>query len=76
MLTEKILFIQTAFLGDAILSLPAIQKLKELNSSMNIDVLCIPETKVIFESSICVNEVIVVDKKLSLIHISEPTRPY
>lgn len=63
MFAEKILFIQTAFLGDAILSLPAIQKLKELNSSMNIDVLCIPETKVIFESSMCVNEAIVVDKK-------------
>ncbi len=61
--TEKILFIQTAFIGDAILTLPAIQKLKENFSSSKIDVICIPESKEIFESSPFIDEVFVLDKK-------------
>ena len=63
MITERILFIQTAFLGDAILCLPAIQKLKVFNSLSQIDVLCIPETEEVFKSSPFVDEVIVIDKK-------------
>jgi heptosyltransferase-2 len=60
---ERILFIQTAFLGDAILALPAIQKLKELNPDLLIDVLCIPETEEIFSASASVNKAIIIDKK-------------
>jgi len=60
---EKILVIQTAFLGDAVLTLPMIRKLKELNSNASIDVLCIPATKEIFQLSSDINEIIVIDKK-------------
>lgn len=61
--TEKILFIQTAFIGDAILALPAIRKLKEINPVCRIDVLCIPASKEIFNASPLVDDVIVIDKK-------------
>ena len=61
--SERILFIQTAFLGDAILALPSIQKLKEFNPDFAIDVLCIPETKEIFSASPSVDKAIVIDKK-------------
>jgi heptosyltransferase-2 len=61
--SERILFIQTAFLGDAILAVPAIQKLKELNPDFVIDVLCIPETQEIFSASPSVNNTFVIDKK-------------
>jgi heptosyltransferase-2 len=60
---EKILFIQTAFIGDAILSLPAIQKLRKIFPDSVINVLCIPESKEIFEASKFIDEVIVLDKK-------------
>lgn len=60
---DKILVIQTAFPGDAILTLPMIQKLKEKYSESLIDVLCIPSTKEIFLSSPAVDNVIVYDKK-------------
>ncbi|MDT3696310.1 MAG: glycosyltransferase family 9 protein [Ignavibacterium sp.] len=60
---QKILFIQTAFPGDAILTLPALQILKQSNPDCLIDVLCIPNTKEIFESSESVDNVIVLDKK-------------
>ena len=60
---EKILFIQTAFIGDAILTLPALQKLKEIFPSTSIDVLCIPDSKEIFECSFVVSDVKVLDKK-------------
>jgi len=60
---EKILVIQTAFLGDAILTLPMIEKLKEKFPSVVIDVLCIPSTQEIFEASPFVSGVLVIDKK-------------
>lgn len=60
---EKILFIQTAFLGDAILTLPALQKLKEKFPDSLIDVLCIPETSEVFKASDCVDNVIILDKR-------------
>jgi heptosyltransferase-2 len=59
---EKFLVIQTAFIGDAILTLPMIQKLKELNPASSIDVIAIPETAVIFSHSPAVNNVHVLDK--------------
>ena len=63
MISDKILFIQTAFPGDAILALPAIQKLKETNPDSSIDVLCIPETQEIFNASPSISATIVIDKR-------------
>ena len=60
---EKILIIQTAFPGDAILTLPFIQKLKESNSLSTIDVICIPATAEIFSASPFVNKVIILNKR-------------
>ncbi len=60
---ERILVIQTAFIGDAILTLPMIQKLKKDNTSSKIDVVCIPSTLEIFSSSPNVENAIVLDKK-------------
>ena len=60
---ERILVIQTAFLGDAILTLPLIQKLKELNPEIDIDVLTIPSTKDVFENSPSVSSVLSYDKR-------------
>ena len=60
---KKILVIQTAFPGDAILTLPFIQELKKQNPHFNIEVLCIPLTAQIFEASPYVDNVIQLDKK-------------
>ncbi len=59
---EKILVIQTAFIGDAILTLPMIQVLKRMHPSSKIDVLSIPATSELFTASPYVNNVIVIDK--------------
>lgn len=60
---KKILVIQTAFPGDAILTLPFIQELKKKNPDYLIDVLCIPSTSEIFAASPYVNTPISLDKK-------------
>lgn len=57
------LVIQTAFPGDAILTLPMIEKLKEKYPDEAIDVLCIPSTAEIFSASPFVNNILVMDKK-------------
>jgi heptosyltransferase-2 len=59
----KILIIQTAFIGDAILTLPMIQKLKVLFPESEIDVLAIPLTAEIFTASPHINRVLIIDKK-------------
>lgn len=59
----KILVIQTAFIGDAVLTLPFLQLLKQQNSDCLIDVITIGKTKSIFEASPAVNEVFIFDKK-------------
>lgn len=60
---EKILVIQTAFLGDAVLTLPMIQKLKEQKPLSRISVLCIPSNFEVFANSKDVDEVITYDKR-------------
>lgn len=60
---KKVLVIQTAFPGDAVLTLPLIQYLKKENYAGEIDVLCIPVTEEIFKASPSVSNVIVIDKK-------------
>ncbi len=62
-LKEKILVIQTAFLGDAVLTLPLIQKLSEIFPQSLIDVIAIPATEEIFSASPYVSSVFVLDKK-------------
>lgn len=60
---KRILVIQTAFPGDAILTLPFIQELKKQKSSCFIDVLCIPGTEEIFSSSPSVDGIVLLDKR-------------
>lgn len=60
---KKVLVIQTAFPGDAILTLPFIQELKKKNPDYLIDVLCIPATKDIFTASPYIDNTIELDKK-------------
>jgi len=59
----KILVIQTAFPGDAILTLPFIQELKKKHPEYLIDVICIPATVNFFSASAYVNSAIVIDKR-------------
>lgn len=59
--SEKILIIQTAFPGDAILTLPLTKFLK--TKGYFVSVLCIPATENIFSNSPCVDETIVYDKR-------------
>ncbi|MFO7526227.1 MAG: glycosyltransferase family 9 protein [Ignavibacteriaceae bacterium] len=60
---EKILIIQTAFIGDAVLTLPMIEKLKEMFPTSIIDVVCIELTAEIFEFSPFINKVFVFEKR-------------
>lgn len=60
---KKILVIQTAFIGDAVLTLPMIEKLKEIYPGSLIDIVCIPSTAEIFSSSPFVNEVLILEKR-------------
>ena len=60
---EKILIIQTAFIGDAILTLPMIQKLKFVLPESEIDILAIPSTSEIFSASPYVDNTLIIDKR-------------
>ena len=59
----KILVIQTAFLGDAILTLPMIQVLSKTYNDSEIHVVCIPSTEEIFSASPSVKKTIILDKR-------------
>ena len=61
-MSEKFLIIQTAFIGDAILTLPMIQVLKEKFPNTKIDIVAIHSTQEIFSASPSVNEVYILDK--------------
>lgn len=60
---DRLLIIQTAFIGDAALTLPMIEKLKEQNPSSVIDVIAIPGTKEIFENSPFVDDILIFEKR-------------
>lgn len=62
---KKILIIQTAFLGDVILTLPLLQVLKKEFPSAEIDFLCIPATSDLLKNNPYIKEVIVYDKNKS-----------
>lgn len=61
-LNRKILVLQTAFLGDAILSLPFLQALKRKFPDASLDVITIPGCREIFLSCPAVSKVFVLDK--------------
>lgn len=58
----KLLIIQTAFLGDVVLTLPLIQAAKK-HLKAQISVVCIPSTKNILERHPSIDELVVFDKK-------------
>jgi len=60
---KKILVLQTAFLGDVILSTPLIRALKQLYPGSCLDVLTIPETGIIFKENPHVDELIYFHKR-------------
>lgn len=62
MIQQKILVIQTAFIGDVILTLPLIQVLRnELNAI--VDILCVPVTSSLLKNNPYINDIIIYDKK-------------
>lgn len=63
MIPKRILIIQTAFLGDVILSTPLIRALRERFPDSFISFLLIPETKKVLENNPHLNEIIVYDKR-------------
>ncbi len=60
---KNILVLQTAFLGDVILSTPLIRSLKQLFPDSNLDILMIPETGIIVRENPYVKEIISFHKK-------------
>lgn len=60
---EKILIIQTAFIGDAILTLPMIKILKNKYQGSQIDVIAINSTEEIFYASPYVDNVLILKKR-------------
>jgi len=61
-MNKKILVIQTAFLGDVILSLPMVQMLKKIMPEGSIDYLCIPHTAQVLQNNPYLRNVITYDK--------------
>lgn len=60
---KKLLIIQTAFLGDVILTLPLAQVIKKHSPEVQISFLCIPSTAEILANNPYVDEVIIYDKR-------------
>ena len=60
---EKILVIQTAFLGDVILTTPLVKALREIYPQSFISVLLIPQTAEVFKNNPHINQLILYDKK-------------
>ena len=60
---KKILIIQTAFLGDVILTLPLVQSIKKYSPDSFVSFLCIPYTSVLLENNPDIDEVIIYDKR-------------
>lgn len=60
---HKILVIQTAFLGDVIMSTPLIRALREIFDQAEIDLLTIPSTSIIFRECPHIDSVLHFDKR-------------
>ena len=61
----KILIIQTAFIGDVILTLPVAQVIKREMPDASVDFLCIPSTAPISNNTPYLNDVLIYDKRRS-----------
>ena len=59
----KILIIHTAFIGDIVLSIPLIQRLKDMYPESKIDYLTLPVNKTIISNNPNLNEILLYDKK-------------
>jgi heptosyltransferase-2 len=59
---KRYLVIQTAFIGDAILTLPLIQALNRAEAEASVDVLVIPRTSGLFSNHPAVDEILIFDK--------------
>ncbi|MGB9696786.1 MAG: glycosyltransferase family 9 protein [Ignavibacteria bacterium] len=60
---NKVLIIQTSFLGDVILTLPIAQALKSFDNNIKVTFLVIPEVKNALENNLFVDEILVYDKR-------------
>jgi heptosyltransferase-2 len=60
---KRYLIIQTAFIGDAVLTLPLVQVLKRLDVDASVDVLVIPRTSELFSNHPAIHHVHVIDKR-------------
>lgn len=60
---KRYLVIQTAFIGDAVLTLPLVQVLKKVDVEASVDVLVIPRTSELFSNHPAINQVLVFDKR-------------
>jgi heptosyltransferase-2 len=60
---KRHLIIQTAFIGDAVLTLPLVQVLKKVDVDASVDVLVIPRTAELFSTHPAVDRVLVFDKR-------------
>lgn len=63
---KKILIIQTAFLGDAILTTPLVRALRQTFPDSLIDILLIPETFAVFENNPHITNIITYNKRKSV----------
>ncbi len=59
----KILVIQTAFLGDVILTLPVVQNIKQFMPGAEVDFMCIPQTEEVLKNNPLLKNLIVYDKR-------------
>lgn len=60
---NKVLIVQTSFLGDVILTLPIAQALKSFDNNIKVSFLVIPEVKNVLENNPFVDEILVYDKR-------------
>jgi len=60
---KKILLIQTAFLGDAILTTPLVRALRQTFPDSMIDIMVIPETAAVFKNNPNINNIIIYNKR-------------
>ena len=64
---QRILIIQTAFLGDTILITPLIKAIKDLFPNSKIDILIVPKNKLVFQNNPYVNKIILFNKNKKII---------
>lgn len=60
---DKILVVQTAFLGDVILTLPLVQSLKSIYPTVQVDMLVVPSAVELLQNHPSIHQVLVFDKR-------------